>query len=136
MGNEMALSEEVYQLMSSDDYAAALGVLSGVPELVRQDEELLIAQGHCQYELRMDVEALRSYLSHLRTFPNSDQSESAMFNSALCLKNLGLHEEARQLLQKIPPQYERLGEELEHSSQAIERRNTARTLLREMSFPV
>lgn len=121
--------KQVCELLDSGQFEAALAKIAELPEESKRQGRMVIAKGDALYELGRDLDALESYAEYLKSFPEEAGRDYALFSAAMCLKNLDLQVEARDLLEKVSPDHEGLEKELTHSELMLEKQKAAREII-------
>lgn len=117
--------DEIHALIQSDDYVKASARIAEARAAGRVEVLLTLFEALCMYESGDDVETLRLLAEFLPNSTNTKKRPYALFTAAVCLENLGLHEQALELLKKVPRSYPALKKELSHSKLALERQKQA-----------
>lgn len=121
------IKKEVKVLVDKKKYKIALEIIEN--SNFHKNGTLLIISADCFYELGDDLNALGRYLKYLKIFPKGKARNFALFNSALCLENIGLYSEARDILELVEKNHPNLVSEIKHTELKLKRMETARTLL-------
>ena len=121
--------EAVLRSIENKQYDLALAAIERLTLDERKHGRILIAKADAQYELGKDVEALRSYVAYLDTYPDGRGLDFALFGMAMCLKNLDLQSEASAVLTLVAPDHVGLKKELDHSKEVLARQADARRIV-------
>jgi hypothetical protein len=121
--------EHILALIDEGLVQKALEGIKCLPENDRHDSRIVIAKADALYELKDDVAALDVYLTYVDNFPATKGIDFALFGAAMCLKNLLLQVEARDMLLRVSPGHGDVGDELAHSAKKIIIQTQAREAL-------
>lgn len=121
--------KQILDFLASDKYSDVLTMYENLPKQKKKSTKAMMAKAHALYELSDDIGAIKSYLKVLEVHPNTKARSSVLFNIALCLKNLSMHEEALVILKKLDEDYPNLAGELSHGHEISEKQAVARKTL-------
>lgn len=118
--------DDIHSLIQSNDYESAKAKIAEARAAGNQEALLSLFEATCVYEMGNDIETLRLLAEFLASSTNSTKRTYALFTAALCLENLGLNEQALEILQKVPEGYQdldkeraRAAQDLKHQKQAL-----------------
>lgn len=117
--------DEIHSLIQSDDYVTARAQISEARAAGHKEALLSLFEATCVYEAGNDIETLRLLAEFLASSANSAKRQYALFTAAVCLENLGLNEQALELLQKIPESYPDLQKERTDATNGLKRQRRA-----------
>ena len=103
---------EIHALLDADEYVEAKSKIDTMRSLGVEDSILLLFEALCAYESDNDIETLRLIAEFLSSSDSDHKKPYARFTAAICLVNLGLYEQARELLGTVPESYPDLKETL------------------------
>lgn len=106
-------------LFEEKKYAEVVKVISGAQPESQNSGALLILLADSLYELRNDLGALEIYVKYVDLYPMGRALQFALFNSSICLKNLGLELEARQILELVSKKHPGIESEISDSDNRI-----------------
>ena len=125
--------DNIHELIDKGSYLEASGLIDCVGDLSRVDPILTFFKALCKYELDDDLGCLNLLSDFLKQQPFHVKADYCIFTTAICLKNLGLEEEALPMLRMLPTDYPGLNDELENTEQIIKVKLEARMLGRSIA---
>ena len=127
-----AIYDRAWASFCSSKYEDALAVIQSSSPEVQASGAILIVAADSLYELGKDLEALQAYILYLEKHPTGRASSFALFNSAICLKNIGAEDEAIEVLKLVPDGHEGLQKEVADSLNRVNRLEQARKLFKKL----
>ncbi len=126
--NHPANLDDIHILIQSDDYATASARIAEARAAGHKEALLSLFEAICVYETGNDVETLRliaEFLASTKSIESIEKRPYALFTAAVCLENLGLLEQAYELLAKVPESYPDIQKERAHIAEGIKHRKQA-----------
>ena len=117
--------EEIRKLAESDDYKAALLRINEERAAGNTEAVLSLYEAICYYEAGDDVETLRLIDEFLASDKCKEKHPYALFTAAVSLENLGLYEQALELLDRLPKSYPDLKKERSQNMKEVKRQRKA-----------
>jgi len=117
--------DDIHSLIQSEDYTTARARITEARAAGHTEALLSLFEATCVYEMGDDIETLRLAAEFLASTTNSVKRPYALFTAAVCLENLGLNEQALELLQKVPESYQALHEERVQATKELKRQRQA-----------
>jgi tetratricopeptide (TPR) repeat protein len=124
--------EEIHLLLESDDYATAKEKIAEARAAGEQNALLTLFEALCVYEAGDDFEALRLLTNFLVNAESDEKRPYARFTAAVCLENLGLNEQALEVLEGVPKSYPGLEKEIKQVRKELDRQRHALQLFSEI----
>jgi tetratricopeptide (TPR) repeat protein len=101
----------IYQFVDSDDYENALKHIENIRSQGCSDVVLILYEALCAYDVCDDIETLRLLNLFLKKSGHHEKKEYALFTIGICLMNLGLASEAKDIFSEISNSYPDIEEE-------------------------
>lgn len=120
-----ALYREASILFEEKKFQEVIKMITDSPEELQETGAILILLADSYYEVRNDLKALECYAKYIVSYPNGRALQFALFNASISLKNLGLEEKAKEVLDLIKLDHPGLDNEIQDSLVAIQNRNAA-----------
>ena len=117
--------DDIHSLIQSSDYASAKVKIAESRAAGHKEALLSLFEATCVYETGDDIETLRLLAEFLASSTNSVKRPYGLFTAAVCLENLGLNEQALELLQKVPEGYQDLHKERAQATKELKRQKQA-----------
>jgi TolA-binding protein len=117
--------DDIHSLIQSEDYAKAKVQISEARSAGHREALLSLFEATCVYEEGDDIETLRLVAEFLASTTKSEKRPYALFTAAVCLENLGLNEQALELLQMVPETYQDLHKERVNATNDFKRQKQA-----------
>lgn len=117
--------DDIHLLIQSNDYAGAKTKIAESRAAGHKEALLSLFEATCTYETGDDIETLRLLAEYLASTTDSVKRPYALFTAAVCLENLGLNEQALELLQKISEGYQGLNRERAQATKELKRQKQA-----------
>jgi len=124
--------EKAFEFFQKKEYSIALSIIQASESKLQESGMLLMMAADCFYELGRDIEALKTYAEYLKNHPTGKASNFALFNSAICLKNLYLEEEAKKILLLVNESHPGLNNEMKDSNERLAKIAIAREYIRKL----
>ena len=127
LGISMDFAKQIhsaYELVDSDQYADALIQIENLRSNGCNDPVLVLYEALCIYEAGDDLETLRLLSEFLDQAKVHRKREYALFTSAICLMNLGLVSEAKNIFNKIPDSYPNIHTERKNVEEKLKSKNS------------
>ena len=118
--------DKAWESFCAGKHEDALAIIKSSPSQIQASGAISIIAADSLYELGKDLEALNAYRQYLEKHPSGRASSFALFNAAICLKNIGAEEEALEVLKQVPDGHENLKEEIADSNKRLQRISEAR----------
>jgi hypothetical protein len=122
--------DAIHKLIDNDDYVAAKDLIKEARAAGKTDPILSLFEALCVYESGNDVETLRLIGEFLLSTGRTRKRPYARFTAAVCLGNLGLFQEEKELLAKVPDSYPGIKKERAFVERKLKLQKQARFLLR------
>jgi tetratricopeptide (TPR) repeat protein len=119
---------EARQLFDAGEYEKALQLVSEIDTKSKIHGAAFLLRADANYELGNDIDALREYLSYVKHYPSGRAVDYCKFSAGICLKNLGLYEDAMYLFNMVQEITPSRHEELEHTKMKIKKQSEAKSI--------
>jgi tetratricopeptide (TPR) repeat protein len=117
--------DKIHFLIESDDYVTAKEKIAEARAAGDRDPLLTLFEAICVYEAGDDIEALRLLTNFLVNAESDEKRPYARFTAAVCLENLGLNEQALEILEDVPTSYPGLKKEIKQARKELKRQRQA-----------